>query len=949
LGEGVALTDIYVSLDLEMTGTDLDTDEIIEVGAVKFTRAGVRERFATLVNPGRNLPRRIETLTGIRATELKDAPPFAQVRERLIDFVGDAAVVGQRIDWDLAFLKKHELVAAGPVLDTAELAEIVLPGRTDYSLRALAREFGIDFPVQHRALPDAEAAMAVFHALYDRVLTLDPLLLEEIVVLTQASTWPMRHLFRAAAEESVRTGRHAAALADGSALAVPAQTYQPGPSLTPHQKRRTVEPDEAAAVLEVAAGDARFPNLERRPEQERMAAAVAAALDEDDKLIVEAGTGTGKSLAYLLPSAIFAMRNNQRVVISTNTIALQEQITNKDIPDLVRLLEADGPEDVRAALPEFRTTPLKGRRNYLCLQRFAALRRAGPSDDTEARFLARVLVWLASTETGDRAELTLRPEEEALWTRVSAQNATCFAGPSTFVRNGTCQLLRARKRADAAHLVVVNHALLLSDVAAGGSALPNYEYLVVDEAHNLEDEATNQFGFQAGAGQVEEYLNALSYSHPREGGLVEDVHTALMGPAEGAAGYLHTLADGVRVAVQAARSRVPELFGRVTAFVRNHAEGGGDYDNRLLLTPGKRAQPEWAGVETAWEDLRLLLLQLEDALIKLSVGLADAGNAEILNYDTLVGNVAAQAQAGMLLRKGIEEIIERHDNDRIAWITTNRATGVVSFSSAPLDVGDVLDTYLFGRTQGVILTSATLSTSGTFTYAKQRLGVVDAKELLLGSPFDYKRAALVLLPTDMPEPSAPAYQRALEEAIIALCTASKGRALVLFTSHAALRATARATRGPLERQGVRVLAQGVDGTPAELLDALKTRQGTVLFGTSSFWEGVDVVGDALSLLVIAKLPFSVPTDPVFTARSALYDEPFKEYALPQAVLRFKQGFGRLIRQKTDRGAVVVLDRRLKSKGYGRSFLDSLPSCSISQAPLTQLPGLVARWLAAPAK
>jgi Rad3-related DNA helicase len=216
----------------------------------------------------------------------------------------------------------------------------------------------------------------------------------------------------------------------------------------------------------------------------------------------------------------------------------------------------------------------------------------------------------------------------------------------------------------------------------------------------------------------------------------------------------------------------------------------------------------------------------------------------------------------------------------------------------------------------------------------------------LGSPFDYKRAALMLVPSDIPEPSHPQHQKALEQALIGLCSASKGRALVLFTSHAALRATARATQRPLERQGIRVLAQGVDGTPAELVEQLKARSGTVIFGTSSFWEGVDVVGDALSLLVITKLPFSVPTDPVFAARSALFDEPFREYALPQAVLRFKQGFGRLIRHKGDRGAVVVLDRRLRSKGYGRMFLDSLPPCSVSEAPAAQLPAIVGRWLSA---
>jgi predicted DnaQ family exonuclease/DinG family helicase len=930
-----------------MTGVDLDSDEIIEVGAIKFTRDGVRDRFSTLVNPGRPLPRRIESLTGIRASDLRDAPTFASVRDRLVDFVGDAAVVGQRIEWDLAFLAKHGLAASGPLLDTAELAEVLLPGLSDYGLRSLAAHLGVSFPVRHRALPDAEAAMQVFQTLCARAAALDPALLQEIVLLTSDGNWPLRHVFRAAAEDAARRGRFSAN-GEPPLAGAPAQSYQPGSSLVANQRRRPVDPEQVSSILAAAATDSeRFPTFEQRAEQERMAAAVTAALNADEKLVVEAGTGTGKSLAYLLPSALFALLNNQRVVISTNTINLQEQIVGKDIPDLRRLLDAFAPADLRAKLADLRTTPLKGRRNYLCLQRLAALRRAGPQDDAEARFLTKVLVWLAATETGDRAELTLRPEEEPLWTRISAQNSACFAGPSLFVRNGTCQLLRARRRADAAHLVIVNHALLLSDLAAGGSALPSYDYLVVDEAHNLEDEATNQFGFQAGAGHVDEYLNTLSMALPRESGLVEELHSALRGPAGGQTERLHQLADGVRAAVERARERVPEVFGRVTAFVRNHAEGGGDYDNRLLLTPAKRAQPEWSQVETAWENLRLPLLELEDSLAKLALALADADGSDILNYETLLGSIGAQAQAGVMLRKGIEEIIERHDGERIAWITTNRASSHVSFSSAPLDVGHVLQDYLFSQKAGVVLTSATLSTGGTFDYMKQRLGVQDAEELLLGSPFDYKRAALLLLPTDMPEPSHPTYQQNVEQAVIELCAASTGRALVLFTSHAALRTTARAARKPLERLGVRLLAQGVDGTPAELLEALKSRPGTVLFGTSSFWEGVDVVGDALSLLIIAKLPFSVPTDPVFAARSALYDEPFKDYALPQAVLRFKQGFGRLIRHKTDRGAAVVLDRRLRSKSYGRMFLDSLPSCSLSQAPLEQLPRIISRWLGAP--
>ena len=937
----------YVALALETTGTDPDRDDVLEVGAVKFGLDGVRERFATLVNPGRRLPRRIEALTGITAADLSGAPCFDEVLERFVRFVGDAPVVGQRIERDLAFLGKRGLVPDGPVFDTAELAELMLPGLPDYSLLSLTRRLGIDVPVQHRALSDAEAAMALFLRLHERAEAVDPAVLDEIVRLTAESDWPLRYVFRTLAGRARRLTSRRPGGEDGVPLDMVRRDPGIGPALVAHEKLKPVTAEEVTAVFAAAAADPHtFPGLEQRPEQVAMAAAVAETLSDAGRLVVEAATGTGKSLAYLVPAACFALRNNARVLVTTNTINLQEQITGKDAGELARLLGAGAPADVRGRTGELRVTQLKGRRNYICLQRLAAMRRTGAQSDAEARFLVRVLLWLQGTETGDRAELTLRAEEEALWHRVCAQDATCFAGPSYYVRNGTCQLLRARKRAEAAHIVVANHALLLSDLAAGGRALPSYDHLIVDEAHNLEDEATNQFGFQAGQGHFAEFLDRLSLRGPaREAGLAADVHAALrLVPQNAPAAQLHQPAEVLAERVEHARGRIPELFARVREFIANHGETGGEYDHRLLLTAGKRAQPEWAQVEQAWENTRLALLPIEDALVRLNIALAEASGDDILDYDTLLGNVAAAAQNGLQLRKGVDDIVAKHDGDRICWLTTNRLTGAVNFSSAPLHVGEVLQDYLFGRKASVVLTSATLSTGGSFRYVKERLGVQDAAELMLGSPFDYKRAALALLPTDVPEPSQRDYQRAVEEAVVSLCTASKGRALVLFTSHGALRATYTAVKRPLERAGVRVLGQGIDGTPKEILERLRNDPQTVLLGTSSFWEGVDVVGEALSLLVIAKLPFSVPTDPVFSARSALFDEPFMEYAVPQAVLRFKQGFGRLIRHKGDRGVMVALDRRLRSKGYGRIFLQSLPPCSVSQAPLAQLPAIVARWL-----
>jgi DNA polymerase-3 subunit epsilon/ATP-dependent DNA helicase DinG len=680
-----------------------------------------------------------------------------------------------------------------------------------------------------------------------------------------------------------------------------------------------------------------------------MMEAVAQALEGEYNLLVEAGTGTGKSLAYLLPAAARALRSGERVIVSTNTINLQEQLAQKDIPAVRRLLADYGPIDLRRDAESLRSAALKGRRNYLCLQRLASLRRNPVLTETETRFLVRVLLWL-SRGGGDRGGLRLGPEEEAVWSRVSAEGSTCFASSSPFVRNGSCQLMRARARAEAAHIVVVNHSLLLSDVVAERHLLPQYDRLIVDEAHNLEDVATDQFGFHAGQGEINTLLDTVA-SRTRESGLIADVRvaTSSFSGADPDREFLDSLLRDLGDRVDRARRLAPETFGIVADFARDQGESDGDYDRRVLLTKGVRAQPNWEPVEIAWENLGLAMLQIEDGLERLGVAIAARPSENVLEREGLLGAIAGQQLSIRLTREGIEGVIHRHDDQTVAWLTVNRGASGVTAASAPLNVGETLNDSLFERKSSVVLTSATLTSGGSFAYVRERLGLQDVEELALGSPFDYQQAALLLLLSDMPEPSQRDYQQTVERAITRLVTASRGRALVLFTSYAALRSTYRAIKPELAADGIRVLAQGSDGTPQELITALKNDPNTVICGTSSFWEGVDVVGEALSLLVITKLPFSVPSDPVFTARAEQFEQPFRDYALPQAVLRFKQGFGRLIRHRDDRGIVAVLDRRLRSKSYGRVFLKSLPDCTVRDVTLESSGAAVSGWLSGSAR
>ena len=934
----------YVSLDLETTGLDPEVDEIIEVAAVRFDATGVLDRYQSLVNPGKRLAYRIEMLTGIDPRQLETAPHFGSIAPELERFLGSDAIVGQNPSFDVTFLARKGVQVFGPAYDTFELASILLTGLHEHSLGAIADHLGITFTNRHRAMADAEAAREVFAALRARLAAAPPDVLAEAERIASASDWPLRHLLREVAAEHPRTPGDWDS--DGTVhgfVKVPAAIGEP---VVPSPRPVRVDPDEAQRLIASGAARRALETFEDRPEQVRMAHAVGNAIADGQHLVVEAGTGVGKSLAYLVPSALHASRNSARTVISTNTINLQEQLAAQDIPLARRILADAGisEEDLRVA-------QLKGRQNYLCLLRWAAARRQAALSADEAQVLVRMLFWLGRTDTGDRAELNLRRSEDPAWSRLSAQDAGCLTSQCIYVRDGSCFLHRAKKRAEAAHVLVVNHALLLSDVAAGGNVLPEYQHLVVDEAHHLEDEATRQFGFTGGEADLIDWLDRVHTrgGREREGGVVGFVLSATRtaSQATGPAPDLQRIARALVQSVARAREHVPAFFRLLQTFAQQHGSGGGEYDERLMLNRGMRVQPDWADVEAAWFDAEERLAETAGIVEELASAIAQADPAEVLDRDALAAEAGELCVAGETLRRNITRIIAEDDRATICWLTLTRRDASPSLSSAPLAVADTLKTRLFDPRESAVLTSATLSTDGHFEYIKQRLGLEAPEELLLGSPFDYRQSTLILTPSDMPEPAQVGYAAATQSALIDLVRASEGRALVLFTSHAALRTAYNGIKRPLEEQQILVLGQGIDGAPRQLLAALKSSHRTVILGAASFWEGVDVTGEALSMLIIARLPFSVPSDPVFQARSELFDQPFEQYAIPQAILRFKQGFGRLIRRNTDRGVLVVLDRRLRSKQYGASFLRSLPPCTLRDLPLRDLPSEVAAWLARP--
>ncbi len=922
----------FVAVDIETTGLDPERDALIEIGAVKFGGNRVEAEWSSLVNPKRHIPEFITKLTGIDDAMVRDAPALPGVIRGLETFIGDAPIVGHNIRFDLGFLQRQIPLALNEIIDTYELASVLLPTAGRYNLGALIKELGIPLPAPHRALPDAQAT----HALYVRLLQLArglPVeLLMEIQRLSEPIKWDAGYIFEVAAREAAKEGLRPRKVgrADG---AWPERDTVP-PLEVPEQPS-PLDLDEVASILEAGGPFSHyFETYEHRAEQVEMLRAVTNALSNSRHLLVEAGTGVGKSFAYLIPAALFAIRNNTRVLVSTNTINLQDQLIRKDIPDLKAALGLD-----------LRASVLKGRANYLCPRRLENMRHFGPHDEAEMRVLAKILVWQLADESGDRNAINLNGNvERDVWVRLSADDDACTAETCLKRTGGTCPFHRAKTAAQTSHLLVVNHALLLSDVAAEGKVLPDYANLIVDEGHHLEAATTNALSFRLTQFDLNLMVNELGGSGS---GLLGDVLTETreaLRPSD--YGLLQQrVSRATDLAFQLAQlSR--GFFECLAGFadVQREGEQPSSYAWQARILPSTRTLPGWDAVEIAWESADQALTLLLSAMSEMHQTLSTLYADGLDNLEGIISDVSTLYRRLSEAEANVSGMISKPSPDQVYWIEVRPTGNHLSLNAAPLRVGPLIEKVLWHEKSSVIVTSATLTTHGEFQYLRNTLGADEADELQLGSPFDYESSVLLYIANDMPEPNAQEYQQALNRTLVSAAKATGGRMLALFTSYAALKKTAQAIAGPLKQEEIEVYEQGDGASPNALLESFKASERAVLLGTRSFWEGVDVPGSALSALVITKLPFDVPTDPLIAARSETYEDPFQEYYLPEAILKFRQGFGRLIRTAADRGVVAVLDRRVLTKQYGRLFLESLPPCTSRQGPAASLAREAAKWL-----
>jgi DNA polymerase-3 subunit epsilon/ATP-dependent DNA helicase DinG len=930
------MREVIVALDLETTGLNPDEDDIIEIGAAKFENGQLIETFDTLINPGRGVPERITAITGIRSEDLIGKPRFHEVLPHLREFVGTYPIVGHKVDFDLAFLASCQLRLDNLAIDTYDLASVLLPTAPRYSLSGLMAQLGLESSGSHRALADAEAAGRLYWLLWERALALPVETLREIVEAARATDWPAGQVFAAALQEQSRT----VFSAQGRSRPITAEQLfspdrQPWRPLRPNLERRPLDIDRLSRLIE-AGGEvsAAFSNYEHRPEQVMMLRRVAQAFNQGDHLMIEAPTGVGKSMAYLLPAIFWATQNNERVVISTATINLQDQLLTRDLPLLRQAL----------GIP-FEMAVLKGRSNYLCPRRLTALRRRRATSVDEARMLAKVLVWLLESDSGDRNEISLRGyEESAIWSRLSAEDEGCTLERCGEQMDGACPFYKARRQAEAAHVLIVNHALLLADVQIGNRVLPEYRYLIIDEAHHLEDATTNGLSFQISQAALQRRLDELGDARR---GLLGEVIRSTYGSVPGK--FFTQIEEFVKTVSESLRSmghHVERYFETLLRFLESSGQlRPGEYSNQVRITEALRQQAGWAQVQSAWEVLGQFTQAIADAMGRLARGLAGLDQFDVPNFDDLLASTQAAARHLEQIHQQLHAFSVSPQENTIYWAQVDQDGTRLSIHAAPLHVGPLLREHIWNTKDVVVLTSATLRTGGSFDYLCDRLGAEHVETAVVGSPFDYKASTLIFIPTDMPDPSQKdEYQRAVERGLIELAAATGGRMLGLFTSYAQLRQTAQAIAPRLALGDITVFDQS-DGTSRQaLVEGFVRTERAVLLGTRSFWEGVDIPGDDLSVVVIVRLPFAVPSDPVFAARSEQYENSFMQYAVPDAVLRFRQGFGRLIRTKTDRGVVALFDNRVITKRYGQVFLDSLPGCTVVRGRLADLPRAAKEWL-----
>ncbi len=928
----------FVIVDLETTGNiPKKGDKIIQFAAVVIENGMITEQFSSFINPQKTIPVFIEELTGINDEMVKNAPVFSEIAAKVMALLDGAYFVAHNVLFDLSFLQEALIDAGyegffGPVLDTVEMARILYPTADGYKLSDLAKIANLPHDRPHQADSDAEVTAELFLIFLRRLASLPLVTLKQLLPLAGGLKSDLEQLLEEILNQQA-----------GSAEKPPVNNevfmnlaLKKSPQNTDFEAAHTdaAYPKNEKDKMDIL--NKGFEKFEKRTGQFRMMDAVYQAFNDQRHLLIEAGTGVGKSLGYLLPAAYFSQQQTRPIVISTFTIQLQEQLLKKEIPLLTKIL----PFKVHAAL-------LKGRSHYISLEKFhRTLLDENDNYDTTLTKM-QILVWLTETETGDKDELNLSSGGLIFWEKINSGSIV-----STDHRWREKDFyLNAKKAAKKADIIITNHSVLLSDMKENASILPEYHFAILDEGHHLERFATQFFGASLDYLAVRLLLGKFGlYDQPQLFSEMEEIIYALSERKE-----LPFHPFELNQLVQDVMYEVDEFFRLMMLFAKKEL----GRDHRFYRTKVRFSRSdggkEGKALSISAERLTFLLKDLQLA-IKERLEWIKKGNRLLTSVqENKLEQIYLFLNELEELRNVCYDCFIKESN-HVKWIEIDMRSpqNVTTFIAQPAAVADQLKDLFFSVKKGVVVTSASLTVNHSFHYIQKELGLdsISTDKLMISSPFEYKNQVQLLIPEDLPEINAVSIDEfviALTEHIISIAEAAKGRMLILFTAYDMLKKTYELIKESGFLHEYVLIAQGItSGSPARLTRNFKRYDKAILLGTNSFWEGVDIPGEDLSCLCIVRLPFSSPEEPITEAKSKLIREqggnPFTEYSLPEAVLRFKQGFGRLIRTETDRGVVVVFDKRIITTKYGRCFFESIPPVSVKKGTIEEVVATIQSWL-----
>ncbi|SFA74215.1 ATP-dependent DNA helicase DinG [Lentibacillus halodurans] len=915
----------YVVIDLETTGhSPVNPDKIIEVGIIIIENNEISGEFSTYLNPDRPIPPFITNLTGISDQDVYEAPVFQDKAAEISALFDNSYLVAHNVPFDLGFLN-GELAATGfselhnPVLDTVELARILFPQAPGFKLEQLADYLNIVHDEPHRALTDAHMTAKLFLKLMKKLRSLP---YETITHLLNLETGLKSDLYALLYEQQ-------------QSLAFANDKHENMDNYRGLAVKKTAEDNPEKQHTEISFGhflDAIYEadgtmekhmfQYEKRPGQREMSETVFDAFQSKNHALIEAETGTGKSLAYLLPAVYEAITANKKVVISTYTTQLQSQLLDEEIPFIRKLV----------SFP-FKVALLKGKQHYISLEKFERALASEQTDNYDITLTkAMILVWLTETETGDIDEIQLPSSGYLFYRQISTDTERTIDPSSPWFSRSFYQ--KARRKAQQADILITNHALLCTDMFNDFQLLPSYDKAIIDEAHHLEETASKHYGLTLHYVYVQNLLNLIGEAN--DGEWLGELLNVLQGNHDTGAFSGIEWND----VFSKTKNEVDDLFRTLFQYVVEQKQKSKSLSDigriQYRFDENMEDPAQWTVIQEMVTRLTFYLRDLIHLLSSFKQQFVKANHTDHYDLEDLTTHMEA-----------LQSIIDRleklflMDDDSVKWIELEAygAKNAVYLYSEPTDISTMLANDFFSQKESIILTSATLSIRNSFSFSQTRLGLPSENLITakINSPFPYQEQVQLMIPDDFPDVrygNSDDFIHATCEAIISLAQITDGRMLVLFTSYDMLRKAYYLLRETIDINKYMLIAQGISsGSRSRLKKNFQMFDQSILLGTSSFWEGVDIPGQDLSCLVIVKLPFQPPDHPVYEAKSNQFKHEgknaFFEMALPNAVIRFKQGFGRLIRSSSDRGIVFVCDARIMKAKYGKFFTDSIPPVPIT--------------------